>query len=91
MLTVTDAALQHLHAALSQNDALDATCFRFAKRGQDTLGLIVEEPDSGDQIFEYDGDTVLATPKPLLDLLATKVLDIDTEGQLVLVPKPNAE
>jgi hypothetical protein len=91
MLTVTDAALEHLHAVLSRNDALNPTCFRFTRRGEDSLGLIVEEPDSGDQTFEYEGDTVLATPKPLLDLLSRKVLDVDQDGQLILVPQPNPD
>lgn len=91
MLTVTDAALQHLHAALSRNDTLNPTCFRFTRGGEDTLGLIVEKPDKGDQTFDYAGDTVLATPKPLVDLLSRKVLDVDQEGHLVLVPKPNRD
>lgn len=91
MLTVTDAALQHLHTALSGNDALNPTCFRFTRRDEDSLGLIIEKPDAGDQTYEYDGDTVLATPQPLLDLLSRKVLDIDQDGQLVLVPKPNPD
>jgi len=91
MLTVTDAALQHLHAALPGSDALNPACFRFARRDEESLGLILEEPDSGDQTFEYDGDTVLATPQPLLDLLSKKVLDVDQDGQLVLVPKPNPD
>jgi hypothetical protein len=89
MLTVTDAALQHLHAALSQGEASRPGCFRFTQRGEDALGLVVEEPDSGDQTFDYDGDTVLATPEPLFDLLSQRVLDVDPEGQLVLVPQPN--
>jgi hypothetical protein len=91
MLTVTDAALQHLHTALSRQDSLSPACFRFTRQGEDSLGLIVEEPDTGDQTFEYDGDTVLATPRPLVDLLSRRVLDVDRDGQLVLVPKPNRE
>lgn len=87
MLTVTDAALQHLHTALVQADAIDPACFRLTIRGEDSLGLVVQEPDSGDQTFECNGDTVLATPEPLMEFLSERVLDLDEDGQLVLVPK----
>lgn len=87
MLTVTDAALQHLRSALVKADAAAAVCFRLTVRGSDSLGLIVQEPESDDQTYEYDGDTVLATPEPLSEFLAQRVLDLDDEGQLVLVPK----
>lgn len=87
MLTVTDAALQHLHSALSQTDAIELACFRMTVSGEDSLGLVVQEPENGDRTFECEGATVLATPEPLLDLLAERVLDLDDNGQLVLVPK----
>lgn len=87
MLTVTDAALHHLHAALSQSDAIAAACFRFTRQAEDSLGLIVGEPESGDQTFECEGDTVLAAPEPLVQLLSEKVLDIDENGQLILIPQ----
>ena len=87
MLTVTDAALNHLHNALAQSNAVDAACFRITVSGEDSLGLIVQEPEASDRTFECQGDTVLATPEPLLDLLSERVLDLDQDGQLVLVPK----
>jgi Fe-S cluster assembly iron-binding protein IscA len=87
MLTVTDAALDHLHTALSRVETLEAACFRMTVSGENTLGLVVQEPEDGDRTFECKGDTVLATPEPLLDLLAERVLDLDDDGQLVLVPK----
>jgi len=87
MLTVTDAALQHLHTALLRTEAVDPACFRLTFRGEDSLGLIVETPESSDQTFECAGETVLATPEPLLEFLSERVLDLDDDGQLVLVPK----
>jgi hypothetical protein len=87
MLTVTDAALQHLRSALVRADAAAPVCFRLTARGSDSLGLIVQEPESDDQTYEYGGDTVLATPEPLREFLAQRVLDLDDDGQLVLVPK----
>lgn len=86
MLTVTDAALQHLHTALARSDAIEA-CFRFTRQDEDSLGLVVQEPDSGDQTFVYEGETVLATPEPLAELLSKKVLDLDEDGQLILIPQ----
>ena len=87
MLTVTEAALQHLHAALSRTDTIDSACFRITAGSEDSLGLIVETPESGDETFECDGDVVLATPESLIDLLSERVLDLDQDGQLVLLPK----
>jgi Fe-S cluster assembly iron-binding protein IscA len=87
MLTVTDAALQHLQAALAQTEAIDAACFRITVSGEDSLGLTVQEPDVSDRTFECNGETVLATPEPLLELLSERVLDLDQDGQLVLVPQ----
>lgn len=86
MLTVTDAALQHLHHALARVEAASA-CFRLTIDDQDTLGLIVQEPESSDRTYECEGDTVLATPEPLVEFLAERVLDLDDDGHLVLVPK----
>jgi Fe-S cluster assembly iron-binding protein IscA len=87
MLTVTDAALQHLQHALSRVEAASA-CFRLTVSDQDTLGLIVQQPEAGDRTYECDGETVLATPEPLVEVLAERVLDLDDDGHLVLVPKP---
>jgi hypothetical protein len=87
MLTVTEAALKHLQAALSQADGLDHACFRFTVSDEDTLGLVVAEPGTDDRTFECDGETVLATPEPLLRHLSERVLDVDGDGQLILVPK----
>jgi Fe-S cluster assembly iron-binding protein IscA len=86
MLTVTDAALEHLQHALTRVEAASA-CFRLTINDQDTLGLIVEEPESGDRTYECDGETVLATPEPLVEFLSERILDLDDDGHLVLVPK----
>jgi Fe-S cluster assembly iron-binding protein IscA len=87
MLTVTDAALQHLHAALTQTEPRDSSCFRITVGAENSLGLIVQSPATDDKTFECDGDVVLATPKSLDELLAERVLDLDQDGQLVLIPK----
>lgn len=87
MLSVTDAALQHLHNSLSRVEAISPACFRMTVRGEESLSLVVESPEHDDRTFEYDGSTVLAMPDPLLEVLAERVLDLDDEGHLVLVPK----
>ena len=86
MLTVTNAALEHLHSALARAGAAEA-CFRFTPTDSDSVGLVVQAPDADDDTFEYDGDTVLAAPQPLAALLSRKVLDIDDEGHLILLPQ----
>ena len=87
MLTITDAALHHLHGVLSNVEHLNLACFRFRRKGDESLGLVVEEPEPGDQTFECDGDTVLAAPEPLTELLSQRVLDLDDNGDLVLLPR----
>jgi hypothetical protein len=87
MLKVTDAALQHLHSALTKVNAVDSTCFRFTQSTEESVGIIVQKPEPTDQTFECDGDTVLAAPEPLSELLSKKILDLDDDGQLVLLPK----
>jgi hypothetical protein len=87
MLTVTDAALQHLQSSLARVDTVESSCFRLTRQEGDTLGLVIQSPESGDRTFECDGDTVLAASENLADILSERVLDIDENGHLVLVPK----
>jgi hypothetical protein len=87
MLTVTTAALQQLKAALVNREAIEQSCFRFTRHGESSLGLIIEEPEASDKVFDCDGETVLAMPEPLQDVLSKTVLDVDDDGQLVLLPK----
>jgi hypothetical protein len=68
-------------------DAADPACFRLTLNDKDTLGLIVQQPESSDQTHECGGATVLATPEPLIEFLSERVLDLDDDGHLVLVPK----
>ena len=87
MLDVTDAALEHLHRALSGIPARGPACFRMSVRGQESLSLVIQSAEDDDRKFDYEGTTVLAMPERLLDVLAERVLDLDDDGHLVLVPK----
>jgi hypothetical protein len=88
MLTVTDAALQHLQSSLARVDTVEeSSCFRLTRQQGDTLGLVIQSPESGDRTFECEGDTVLAASENLAEILSGRVLDIDDKGHLVLVPK----
>ena len=87
MLTVTADALKQLKSALIHSAAMQETCFRFTRRDQSSLGLIIQEPEATDRTFDCDGETVLAMPEPLQDLLTEKILDVDDDGQLVLLPR----
>lgn len=89
MFTATDPALQHLHQALSQvgESGEGDACFRMTLGDDDTIGLKLETPEASDQTFECEGSTVLAAPGSLSELLTERVLDLDPQGHLVLVPK----
>jgi hypothetical protein len=97
MLTVTDAALRHLRDALAQTvqplsdtHAGSPTCFRMTVQEPNLVSLHVETPESGDRTFECEGTVVLAMPPSLSGLFSERFLDIDNDGQLVLVPAPSA-
>ena len=87
MLKVTNSALRQLQTALRKNHAVHRTCFRFRRQGEASIELIIQEPQSTDETFNIDGEPVLAAPKQLVETLSEKILDIDDEGQLVLLPK----
>lgn len=87
MLSVTDDALQQLRTALVDREALAQSCFRFTRRDESSLGLIIEQPAASDQTFDCEGRTVLAMPEPLQVLLSKTILDVDDDGQLVLLPQ----
>ena len=90
MLTVTNAALGHLGQALSDSDRVeDRDCFRMIVTEEQTIGLSIQNPQSGDQTFEHKGTTVLALPEALSATLSERVLDVSDEGQLVFLPKPS--
>ena len=87
MLTVTDAALERLLNALKEVAAVKNTCFRFTQEGDEGVRLVVQEPESSDKTFELEGETVLAAPESVAGLLSAKVLDLDDDGRLVLLPQ----
>lgn len=91
MLEVTDAALGHLSRSLANSRAVEGTdyCFRMIVKDDETIGLAIQSPESGDQTFEREGTTILAMPKSLSDVLSERILDLGDEGQLLFLPKPN--
>ena len=68
MLSVTDSALEHLRDAMNQAEDSES-CFRMIARDDNTVGLILQRPATGDKTFEYEGATVLAMPETLAEPL----------------------
>lgn len=87
MLIVTDSALEHLYDAISQADVRPAAelCFRFVAQDDETLTLVLQTPAAGDRTFEHNGAVVLALPEQLADYFSQRTLDVDNDGQLILL------
>ena len=80
MLTVSDAACEHLVAVLDQmEEAPDGAAIRILT-GPQGLNMAVDTPNDGDKTVEHDGRTVLVLDEAVCNLLDERTLDIqDTE------------
>jgi len=88
MLQVTNSALVLLRDALVNERSEDSQVFRLLMRNDEfVLGL--DEMQDDDVAFEHDGDTILAAPQDIANLmLVDTTIDLETtpEGpKLVLV------
>lgn len=80
MLTVTDAARDHLSQLLSRTEHPEGTTVRVVP-GQQGLELALDAPREGDATFEHDGEVVLTIDTQLSEMLEDKTLDIEqTDG-----------
>lgn len=88
MLQVTDSALVLLRDALVNERTEDSQVFRLLVR-DDEFVLGLDELQADDVSFEHDGDTVLAAPQDIANMMLTDTtIDLETtpEGpKLVLV------
>lgn len=86
MLSVTDAAMQHLYDSLTSaaNADLGGRCFRIVPTDDNNLRLSLAKPVPGDATYDYEGSTVLALPTELQEFCSDKSLDVDENGRLEL-------
>ena len=86
MLSVSNAAMQHLHQSLTSiaNSEAAGKCFRIVPKENRYLTLSLAEPAPSDKTFEFEGDTVLALPQELKTFCSDKSLDLDENGKLEL-------
>jgi len=80
MLTLTQAAGEHLSKLLDESDANDEAAVRLVAREQG-LALAADQPRPEDTTFEHDGKTVLILDQQVAEALADRTLDVqDTEN-----------
>jgi Fe-S cluster assembly iron-binding protein IscA len=88
MLQVTDSALDLLRDALVNERTEDSQVFRLLIR-DDEFVIGLDEMQADDVAFDHDGDTVLAAPQDIANMMLTDTtIDLETtpEGpKLVLV------
>lgn len=90
MITVTDAAKEHLAQALESNQEEEgAACFRLVKSEDDRLAMVLGEQLNEDEVVEHDGKAVLALDGELAPVVEGRTLDIEEnpEGEAVLTLK----
>lgn len=87
MLTVTETVLKQFNHALAKAGETDGgqRCLRIVPGTDANLSLALESPEPEDTTYEYEGRTVLAVPEAYADFCADKTLDMDEQGQLVLI------
>jgi Fe-S cluster assembly iron-binding protein IscA len=87
MLTITDAAGEHLTALLANAKAPEETAIRFALEGN-TLAPTLDTAHPGDETFDHAGRTVLVLDPNALQVVADGTLDVrptDEGPKLVLL------
>lgn len=80
MLTVTDAAAEHLSGMLDEANAEDNMAARLVPTDQG-LELALDAANPSDQTFEHGGKTVLVIDEKLGEMLAGRTLDVQTTEQ----------
>ena len=87
MFELTEAAKGRLHKSLATANKPEqkGKCFRIVPKNDKFLTLKLATPAPSDNIFEHNGDQVLAMPKALQPFFEGKSLDIDSTGKLKLI------
>lgn len=81
MLTVSDAACQHLTTVLDQMDKTpDGAAIRIVA-GPQGLGMSVDTPNDGDKTIEHQGKTILLLDENVSNMLDERTLDVQETEQ----------
>ena len=81
MLTVSDAACEHLASVLDQMDATPQDAAIRIVQGPNGLGMSVDTPNDGDKTIEHDGKTILLLDEQVSNLLDERTLDVQQTDQ----------
>jgi Fe-S cluster assembly iron-binding protein IscA len=77
MLTVTDAAAEHLSGLLDQAEAPEDVAVRFVL-SEEGLGLELDNERPGDATFNHETRTVLVVDEMVNALLDNRTLDVES-------------
>jgi len=79
MLTLTDAASEHLAKLLDESDVPDEAAVRLVVR-EEGVALAADQPKPEDTTFEHNGKTILVLDEQVAEALNDRTLDVeDTE------------
>ena len=92
MLTITDAAANHLSEILNEAAAPEGSAVRFLV-SREGLSLEIDSPREDDQSIEHDGRTVLVMDPQVAELLSDKTLAFQetAEGPVLLIEGEGGE
>lgn len=79
-LAVTKRASERMKELLDEQNDANGQVLRLSPDGQGGLGLSLDEPKSGDQIVEHQGDTVMVLEPSVSDFLDQRTLDLTEDG-----------
>ena len=84
MLFVTQAAYRFLGDMIDKSDQPQGTAVRIVARGE-RLGTAFDTPQAGDATVEDQGRVVLLLDASISDRLAERILDVEPEGESLLL------
>jgi hypothetical protein len=91
-LVVTDRALSKLDSILNQQRRRSSQALGLVLESGGAIGLVLDEPGSGDVLFLHDAQPVLFITAEVAARLAGHVLDVDGatgSGRFSLLPAPD--
>jgi Fe-S cluster assembly iron-binding protein IscA len=75
MLTLTDAATEHIANLLDETDTPDDTAIRLVA-SEEGLAMVADNAKPEDTTFDHDGKTVLVMDQQVADALDGRTLDV---------------
>jgi Fe-S cluster assembly iron-binding protein IscA len=75
MITVTERAATAFEALLSEQDALPGQGVKLVTDGQGSIGMVIEEPEAGDEVVRRGDEPLLIVDRSIGEMLDGAVID----------------